>query len=406
MVDKAKRIMKIFISDDDMCTTQKLNLARVHKWFEANNCEITENLDEADKAVCATCNGWSLLEEKSYERFKQLRETINGADLVLLGCVVDSHPAKVTSLHNGPTVRTRSDLPLSFQEIEQVFPEFEVPLADIPAQGYFRRRQDYRDYNPKRLFVNIAEGCAFNCTFCTHKPGLGPRRSRSMADILDQIQAALESDSCDILHLMGMETGLWGIDVGSSYPELLERVLALSESFAIHVAQFQPQGMKMYGNRLVSLLSNKRVVDIQIPIQSTSRRIMKMMNRKEHSSVLAPLLKSIRSNNPRAVLRTDIIVGWPTETDEERLGSLDFACEHFDEIAVYAIELSPDLPAWKYAPNSFDDVTLKQIVDESVDFVEKRGCIAHSGQQNDEAMKAAESKRIKLRKERDLIAYG
>ena len=375
MVDKAKRIMKIFISDDDMCTTQKLNLARVHKWFEANNCEITENLDEADKAVCATCNGWSLLEEKSYERFKQLRETINGADLVLLGCVVDSHPAKVTSLH-------------------------------IPAQGYFRRRQDYRDYNPKRLFVNIAEGCAFNCTFCTHKPGLGPRRSRSMADILDQIQAALESDSCDILHLMGMETGLWGIDVGSSYPELLERVLALSESFAIHVAQFQPQGMKMYGNRLVSLMSNKRVVDIQIPIQSTSRRIMKMMNRKEHSSVLAPLLKSIRSNNPRAVLRTDIIVGWPTETDEERLGSLDFACEHFDEIAVYAIELSPDLPAWKYAPNSFDDVTLKQIVDESVDFVEKRGCIAHSGQQNDEAMKAAESKRIKLRKERDLIAYG
>ena len=55
--------MKIYITEDDMCTTQKLNLARVHKWFEANNCRHSKNVDAADKILVMTCNGFSLLEE-------------------------------------------------------------------------------------------------------------------------------------------------------------------------------------------------------------------------------------------------------------------------------------------------------------------------------------------------------
>ena len=68
--------MKIYITEDDMCTTQKLNLARVHKWFEANNCRITENVDAADKILVMTCNGFSLLEERSYERIKKYKKII------------------------------------------------------------------------------------------------------------------------------------------------------------------------------------------------------------------------------------------------------------------------------------------------------------------------------------------
>ena len=101
----------------------------------------------------------------------------------------------------------------------------------------------------------------------------------------------------------------------------------------------------MYGERLVDLFS-EGVSDIQFSV--TSDRIMKMMNRKNHAEIISPLLKKIKINNNRVVLRTDVIVGWPTETESERIASLDFAVEHFDEVAVYAIELHEDLPAWKY----------------------------------------------------------
>ena len=351
--------MKFFITEDDMCTTQKLNLARVQKWVEANGHQVIEDVDQADKVLCMTCNGWSLLEQSSYDRIKKLSPD-HADKMIVMGCVVDSHPGKVAEIWQGPTVRTRSDVPYSFQGIETHFPDFQIKLSDIPAQSMFRRKEDYRDFNPARRFINIAEGCSFNCTFCTHKPGLGNRRSRPLDEIIGQIDQCVK-EGVRIVHLMGMETALYGRDVGSSYPEMLKAVLEYDDSYEIHVAQFNPDGIDRYYDELLPLMQNRRVRDIQTPIQSTSERLLKMMNRKDYTSQVGPFMKSVRAVNPSACLRTDLIVGWPTETDEERIASLDFAGEHFQEIAVYTIELSPDLAAWKYQPQAFSPERLEEI---------------------------------------------
>jgi ribosomal protein S12 methylthiotransferase len=261
----------------------------------------------------------------------------------------------------------------------------------------FRRKEDYRDFNLSKRFINIAEGCAFSCTFCTHKPGLGNRRSRPLDDIMMQIEQCVRED-VKIINLMGMETSLYGIDVGSSYPELLRAVLEYDESYQVHVAQFQPQGIYRYYDDLLELFKNKRVTDIQVPIQSVSARVMKMMNRRELSQYVGPFMKEVRAVNTRAILRTDVIIGWPTETEEERLASLDFAGQHFDEVALYSIELHPDLPAWKYAADAFSPEELVRIRRESVAYMsDKYGIVVHSGQQEDNMMKDAEQKRMKLR---------
>jgi tRNA A37 methylthiotransferase MiaB len=387
--------MKVYISDDDMCTTQKLNLARVQKWLEANGCSVISEPKSADHVICMTCNGWALLEEKSYERIGNLAKIANDK-MIVVGCVVDAHPAKVEEIWGGPVVKTRSDGPLSFAGIEDLFPHFEVSLKDIPAQSEFRSEADYRDTSKIRKFVNIAEGCSFACSFCTHKPGLGPRRSRTLDDILEQFQS-FENEQVDVVHLMGMETGLWGLDFGMGYPDLLQAVIDMPGTFEIHVAQFQPHGLKLHGQRLVDVFSHRRVTDIQLPIQSTSDRIMKMMNRKNHAAEISGYLQEIRNRNTRVVLRTDVIVGWPTETAEERMRSLSYAAAHFDEVATYAIELHPDLPAWKYKDDAFSPEELQGILEESRSFLESQGVVAHSGQQDDATMVGAEEKRVALR---------
>ena len=111
----------------------------------------------------------------------------------------------------------------------------------LPNQ-VFRRKENYRDYNLSKRFINIAEGCAFNCTFCTHKPGLGRRRSRPISEILGQIEQCV-AEGVRIVNLMGMETSLYGIDVGTSYPNLLKAVLDLNDSYEVHVAQFNSTGI-------------------------------------------------------------------------------------------------------------------------------------------------------------------
>mgnify|MGYP000421629809 FL=1 len=396
--------MKFYITEDDMCTTQKLNLARVQKWIEANGGSVVDAPDEADRVLCMTCNGWSLLEEASYDRIRT--HAARHADkMIVMGCINDAHPKKVAEIFDGPTVKTYSEgLPYSFAGIEELFPEFEVKLADVPAQSVFRRKEDYRDFNLAKRFINIAEGCAFHCSFCTHKPGLGKRRSRPLDDIMKQIAKCVEED-VKVVNLMGMETSMYGMDVGSSYPELLRAVLEYSDTYEVHVAQFQPQGIYRYYDELLELFKNKRVSDIQTPIQSTSPRIMKMMNRREHSEYVGPFMEELRKVNTRAILRTDLIIGWPTETEAERLHTLDFAGRHFDEIALYSIELHPDLPAWKYKDDAFSDEELERIRRDSVAYLnDNYNVVVHSGQQDDNTMKEAEAKRMALRQARAAMA--
>jgi threonylcarbamoyladenosine tRNA methylthiotransferase CDKAL1 len=390
--------MKFHITEDDMCTTQKLNLARVQKWLEANDNSVVDSPEEADRVLCMTCNGWSLLEQASYDRIERLAVD-HGDKMIVMGCIVDAHPDEVTKRFEGPTVRTRSDAPMSFEGIEELFPEFEVKLADVPAQSVFRRKEDYREYNLSKRFINISEGCSFNCSFCTHKPGLGQRRSRPLGEIEEQIHQCVK-EGVKVVNLMGMETALYGIEVGSSYPELLARVLEMHESYEVHVAQFNPEGVHKYYDELLPLFQNVRVSDIQVPIQTTSTRLLKMMRRKNHSEEVGSFMRQVRQENRRAVLRSDLILGWPTETRDERFASLDFAGEHFDEIASYTIELHPDLPAWKYRDEAYSPDELQDILSEARDYLARFGRLVHSGQQDDNTMTEAEERRRKLREER------
>lgn len=393
--------MKFFITDDDMCTTQMLNLARVQKWLEANGNTIVQDVESADKVLCMTCNGWSLLEELSYNRIKHYSQD-HSDKMIVMGCVNDAQPEKVKEIWSGPTVKTAGDKSYSFADIEKFFPEFSIKLEDIPAQSVFRRKEDYRDYNLSKRFININEGCAFDCTFCTHKPGLGNRRSRPLDEILNQVEECVK-DGVRIINLMGMETSLYGIDVNSNYPQLLRAVLDFNDSYEVHIAQFQPDGINRYFDDLLPLFQNKRVTDIQTPIQTTSKRIMKMMNRQEHSHRIWPFMKAVREVNTRTILRTDLIIGWPTETEEERIASLDFAANLFDEIALYTVELSPARPAWKYQKDAYSDEELVQIRKSSIDYLQSKysKVIVHSGQQDDNSMKIAEKKRMELRKRQE-----
>ncbi len=391
--------MKFYITEDDMCTTQKLNLARVQKWIIKNGGLITDDIYSADHILCQTCNGWSLLEDNSYQRIKKIQKKKLEDKMIVMGCVNDAHPEKVKKIFNGRTVRTKSESPLSFSEIENFFPDFKFSLSQIPAQSIFRRKEDYRDYNLKKRFINIAEGCSFNCSFCTHKPGLGERRSRPLDDILQQIRQCTK-EGVEVINLMGMETSLWGIELGLNYPILVNEILKIKGDFQIHVAQFQPTGIKRYYDDLLKAFSNKRFTDIQLPIQTTSKRIMRMMKRQELSAFVGPFIKELRKKNIRALLRTDLIICWPTETKEERYDSLDFAGKYFDEISLYTIELNKDLPAWEYKDDAYSLEEMNLYRSESKKYLEAKypGVVVSTGQQEEDSMETAEAKRINLRK--------
>ena len=142
-------------------------------------------------------------------------------------------------------------------------------------------------------------------------------------------------------------------------------------------------------------------------VQDSPRRrvALKMMKRGEYSRKIGPFMSNVRKVNPRSILRTDLIIGWPTETEQERLVSLDFAGQYFDEIALYSIELSPTRPAWQFKDDAFSEEELDKIRRSSVAYINSRypDVVVHSGQQDDNTMKVAEEKRMKLRESREAL---
>ncbi len=382
----------VYFTEDDMCTTQKLQLARVQDWFIANGWSVVTNALEADMPICLTCNGWKLLEDNSFERINRLKSLGLEDKMVVFGCINDAHPIKVSEVFSGKTI---SNAKID-EQIDSLIPNASVSFADVPHSSVFRRKEDYRVYDLSKQFVNVANGCSFNCSFCTHKPGLGERRSRTISDIVEQVNSLVKFN-VRIVVLTGMETGFYGLEFDTDFAEMLESVLNTSDSFEVHIAQFQPQGIHKLYKKLLPLVQSKRVTDFQIPIQTTSKRLLKMMRRSDQTDKVGPFIDELRKKNTRAILRTDLIVGWPTETMEELDDSLGFAVEHFDEIAVYAIELNPDLPAWKYKDLEFSREEIARRIKYAKKFIESKGKMAHCGQQDDETMAQVEEKRQKMR---------
>jgi MiaB/RimO family radical SAM methylthiotransferase len=383
---------KVYFTPDEMCTTIKLEMRRVQDFFLANDWDVTTDPDQADLLLCLTCSGWEKLERNSIEQLKRLQKY--GDKVVSVGCVNNVNPDGIHEVHSGRCIDTHN-----FEHIESLIENPKVTMAELPSPSMFRTKEDYRLYDLTKRFVNIAMGCSFKCSYCPHRIGLGPLRSRTMEDILGQIEALTKED-LRILVLTGMETAYYGTDIGTSFPELLSRVLDMKGSFDIHVAQFHPIGISKYAAELLPLFSNPRITDIQIPIQSTSDRLLKMMNRPSLPENFEPFLKQVRTNNSRVVLRTDLIIGFPTETMEELDDSIDFATAHYDETAVYGIEIRKGLPSEKYLDNAFSSEELKRRCQYAAARIEAAGTMAHGGQQSEESLIELEARKQRIREKK------
>lgn len=386
-------MQKVYFTKDDMCTTLKLEVKRIYDFFVANGWEITTDPVQSDIIISPSCVGWENLEKKSLERL----ETMNrlGKTVISLGCINHFNPEDVAKVHSGTCIPTQN-----LEQISALIPNASVKLLDIPEPSTFKNKEDYRLYDLSKRYVNIVTGCSFSCVYCPHRIGLGRVRSRPVEQILEQIKDLIEN-GVRIVVLTGMETALYGKDIGTSYPILLKRVLELDATFDIHVAQFNPIGISKYYDDLLPLFLNERVTDIQIPIQSKSSRILKLMHRPLATEKVGEFLRIVKNKNKRVVLRTDIIVAFPSETEEELKETLCFVSEIFDEVAVYAIEIRKGLPVEKMKEQAYSLEETQRRIKFATKFLEDKGILAHGGQQTDEYLIELEKRRIALRKARN-----
>ncbi|NLM50449.1 MAG: 30S ribosomal protein S12 methylthiotransferase RimO, partial [Clostridiaceae bacterium] len=197
-------------------------------------------------------------------------------------------------------------------------------------------------------FLKIAEGCDNFCTYCVIPKLRGRYRSREIDDIIKEARALAKSGVKELI-VIAQDTTRYGVDLygEKKLAKLLERLSEIEGIEWIRVHYSYPE--EIDDNLIETFKNNDKIVKyMDIPIQHCNDRILKLMGRRTTKESLVNLIKKLRREIPGIAIRTSLIVGFPTETEEEFLELCEFVKEaKFDRLGVFTYSKEEDTPAAK-----------------------------------------------------------
>lgn len=210
---------------------------------------------------------------------------------------------------------------------------------------------------PFTAYLKIAEGCSNNCTYCAIPSIRGKYRSRDMDSILEEARWLAKNDITEVV-LVAQDTSRYGEDIygESKLPELLEELSKIDEFKWIRVLYCYPERIS---DKLLNVMAKHENIAkyIDIPLQHCNERILGKMNRSGSKESLSELISHVRDMVPNISIRTSIIAGFPSETDDEFEELCTFVKEmQFDRLGCFAYSVEENTPAAKMDGQIEDDV--------------------------------------------------
>lgn len=328
--------MKIFL-DTIGCRLNQAEIERLARQFRAAGHEIVATATQADLAVVNTCTVTTQAASDSRAAIRRARR-LGAGELVVTGCWSTLEPDKAASL---PGVRSiipnhqKDTLAADVLGLPEDLFELE-PVARQPLPGLHART---------RAFIKAQDGCDNACTFCITTLARGASRSRPLQAILKDVNAALEGGAKEIV-LTGVQLGAWGGDFSTPQhlAELVSGLLVRTSIPRLRLSSLEPWNLD---EGFFSLWQDKQLCrHLHLPLQSGSASVLKRMRRKTTPGSFASLVQSARAAIAEIAITTDIIVGFPGETETEFSETLAFVKEmNFAGGHVFSYSTRPGTPA-------------------------------------------------------------
>ena len=297
----------------------RLNEAELESWandFQKQGHDIVRRPEQADLMVVNTCAVTQEAVRKSRQTVRRLHRDNPAARLVVSGCYATLSPDEAADTLGVDMVVGNRD---KAQLVDLVARQLDLPsmpaMATEPdAASLFKRGRE-------RAFVKIQDGCRYRCTFCIVTVARGEERSRSVAEIVAEINT-LHQQGIQEAVLTGVHVGGYGSDLGSSLDQLVRAILADTRIPRLRFASVEPWDLPA---DFFELFSDSRLMPhMHLPLQSGSDTVLRRMARRCKTAEFRALVEQARQAIPDFNVTTDIIVGFPGETDQEWQESLDF----------------------------------------------------------------------------------
>jgi threonylcarbamoyladenosine tRNA methylthiotransferase MtaB len=312
--------MKIYL-DTIGCRLNQAEIESMARGFRVAGHEIVASPAQADLAVVNTCAVTNDAVSVSRSKIRQIGR-LGVEEIVVTGCWATLQPSQAKELPNVLRVVTNQRKDNLVADVLHLQPEtFDLePLDRQPLPGLHRRT---------RAFIKVQDGCDNHCTFCITTVARGEGRSRPVADVLLDIQSALNGGTKEIV-LTGVHLGSWGQDFGSHLRDLIRAILRETDTPRLRLSSLEPWDLDMEFFSLwdASSSAGRRLMPhLHLPLQSGCESTLKRMARKTTPQSFRELVAAARAVMPDVAITTDIIAGFPGETEDEFAESLAFVRE-------------------------------------------------------------------------------
>jgi threonylcarbamoyladenosine tRNA methylthiotransferase CDKAL1 len=256
---------------------------------------------EADVALINTCLVIASTERKVMRRLRQLRE--EGKRLIIVGCMASVNRDQLVIEFPGALVCGTADYPHFQRVLEKEFGTGTIQLEGDIAGG--------------PLVLPIAQGCNGACTYCITKLARGDLASYPMAELLERTRKALEQGAKEIM-VSSQDTAAYGMDGRYRLPDLLKAICELPGDFRVRVGMMNPDSLKEIVDGVVEVYQHPKVYRfLHLPMQSGSGRVIREMGRGYSIQDYLGLVDRMRKAVPELTLSTDVITGFPGETEDD-----------------------------------------------------------------------------------------
>ncbi|MEH7379900.1 tRNA (N(6)-L-threonylcarbamoyladenosine(37)-C(2))-methylthiotransferase MtaB [Bacillus sp. JJ1533] len=330
------------------CKVNHYETEAIWQLFKENGYERTEFESTADVYVINTCTVTNTGDKKSRQVIRRAIRKNPDAVICVTGCYAQTSPAEIMAIPGVDIVVGTQDRKKMLEYIEQ----YKQERTPINGVGNIMKTRVYEELDVPsftdrtRASLKIQEGCNNFCTFCIIPWARGLMRSRDPEEVIKQAQQLVNAGYKEIV-LTGIHTGGYGEDMKDYNLAALLRDL---ESKVIGLKRIRISSIEasQITDEIIEVLdqSTKVVRHLHVPLQSGSNTVLKRMRRKYTMEFFAERLTKLREALPGLALTSDVIVGFPGETEEEFMETYNFVKEHkFSELHVFPYSKRTGTPA-------------------------------------------------------------
>jgi MiaB-like tRNA modifying enzyme len=314
-------MVSVFI-DNYGCTANYDDGAIIAGLLTSANYDITKDIVDADVVIINSCAVKNKTVDKIFSQIDYVTENYKDKKLVVTGCMPVSEKERLVKyLKNGVALISTNNISEIVNVVKKVLNDEQVILTN--KSKAIKLGLPKINSNNKIASVQIGHGCLSACKFCSTKLAKGQLISYPKEQIVNEVKQYV-ANGFKRINLTSTDNACYGFDLGYNLADLLTEIIKIDGEFIIRVGMGNPEHVRKYSTQLIEIYKNPKIMKFaHFPVQSGSNKVLKEMRRNYSIEEFEDIVNKFRKEIPEIHISTDIIVGYPTETEQDFLETLE-----------------------------------------------------------------------------------